>query len=87
MNARKAIDKTMQQLKNGVWDIATHPVEVEMVDEHLNHLDEMWDKIKNSEATFSEGKINRWLGWMQATIVICTNATLEEMKQINKEFA
>lgn len=36
---------------------------------------------------FSYGKLCRWLGWMQAACVANGYATLEEMKQINKECA
>jgi hypothetical protein len=30
------------------------------------------------------GKLNRWLGWFQAVIVVFKGATLEEVKLINK---
>ncbi len=31
-----------------------------------------------------EGKLNRWLGWMQACVVMsCESVTLEDMKAIN----
>lgn len=42
---------------------------------------------KESGEPFSEGKLNRWLGWIQACCVCNTNVTLEEMKQINMKWS
>lgn len=47
----------------------------------LYHLYDMLDRIT---PTFSEGKLNRWLGWAQGVIVAQGYGTLEEMKQINR---
>lgn len=50
------------------------------------HLCEMVEKMHITE--MSEGKLGRWLGWLQAAVVAtCDDITLEHMKDINKRFA
>ena len=48
------------------------------------HLTEMLRTMEAGE--FSEGKMGRWLGWMQACVVAASNGTLtlEDMKQVNR---
>lgn len=48
------------------------------------HLDEMYETMNSED--FSEGKLGRWLGWMQACVVAAGCATLEEMKELNKRW-
>ena len=47
-----------------------------------DHLCEMRIKMRTTEMSY--GKQNRWLGWIQATIVTWGKSTLEDMKEINK---
>ena len=50
------------------------------------HLLDMYARITEADdigEPFSETKIGRWLGWMQAAVVIHGEASLEDMKQIN----
>ena len=52
----------------------------------LEHLSAMYMTVRMAEASnnaFSDAKLGRWLGWMQACIVAAGCATLEEMKEIN----
>lgn len=51
----------------------------------LKHLHEMLDKMR--DGNFSEGKMGRWLGWMQAAVVSHGVATLEDMKDINRKWS
>ncbi len=41
---------------------------------------------QDSEKGFSEGKLGRWLGWAQASVVAMGLASLEDMKEINKRW-
>lgn len=52
----------------------------------LEHCRAMLASMKSQEP-MSEGKVNRWLGWMQASCVAAGCATLEDMKQINRRCA
>lgn len=52
-----------------------------------DHLRSMYDRLKVDPESFSEGKRNRWLGWMQGVVVATDFGTLEEMKEINKRNA
>lgn len=50
------------------------------------HLCSMLEQMRDPE--FSIGKLNRWLGWMQASVVAATARSmvpiaLDEMKEIN----
>lgn len=49
----------------------------------LNHLS--WMIQTAHEDGFDEAKTMRWLGYVQGYLVACGRATLDEMKQINKE--
>lgn len=83
MNTLQAMEDTLalareRDLDNVEADIeaATYP-----------HLLDMFNRASSGE--FSEGKINRWLGWMQGC-VYCMAAgeiTLDELKEINKRNA
>lgn len=78
MDARAAIDETMEALKSDKWDI--YPV----TSSHLGHLYEMHEKV-DMDRRMSEDKLNRWLGFMQGVICVCTTASIEEMIEINKK--
>ena len=39
------------------------------------------------DASFSEAKLGRWLGWAQAAVVASGCATLDDMKEINRRHA
>jgi len=80
MNARAAIAETMETLRSGKWD------DGRAISGHVDHCYEMEEKI-NADPTMSIGKLNRWLGWIQCTLCLCTCATLGEMKQINRKHA
>lgn len=48
------------------------------------HLSYMIDRMTHQEKEFSEGKRNRWLGYIQGVLVALEVATLDEMKHINE---
>lgn len=52
-----------------------------------DHLSAMLSVMEEGE--FSEGKMGRWLGWMQASAVAmhAPLITLEDMKNINRKWA
>lgn len=53
----------------------------------FSHLRDMAGRATLGD--FSDGKLGRWLGWMQAAVVAGTNGkvTLEDMKTINRMYA
>lgn len=52
---------------------------------HLLDMHARVEKANRDGTPFSEGKINRWLGWMQcAVLVACPGVSLTDMKEINK---
>lgn len=51
------------------------------------HLESMLDRVTKMPEQFSEGKLGRWLGYMQGVLVANQCGTLEDMKQLNKRFA
>lgn len=56
----------------------------------FGHLIEMLCRVNKAIAEgepFSEGKVNRWLGYMQGVLVARGILTLDECKQINKDHA
>jgi len=54
-----------------------------------DNLESMLDRVMSNPAEFSEAKLGRWLGWMQACVVInsCGGITLEDMKSLNRKFS
>jgi hypothetical protein len=49
------------------------------------HLEEMLSKMRAGD--MSEGKLGRWLGWMQCAIVAAgVGIELDDMKEINKRY-
>jgi hypothetical protein len=54
------------------------------------HLLDMLYQMRRSnkeEPPMSYGKANRWLGWMQCAVVAHGLASLQEMKDMNREHA
>lgn len=52
----------------------------------LAHLRSMYERAKSSN--FSEGKLGRWLGWVQCAVVAANlGVTLDEMKALNLRHA
>lgn len=80
MNVRKAIKDTMALAHNGAC--------IGSDDGPLgySHLVEMHNRIEN-DPDMSYGKLCRWLGWMQAAIVSWGQWTLDDMNNINKDYA
>lgn len=76
MNVRKAIDETMKLAELSI--ISHYPVH----DLSIEHLRSMHERI-NANLDWSDTKLCRWLGWMQAAIVSWGVYTLEDMKAIN----
>lgn len=74
--ARLTRNVALLQKKN--WRTPTCP---EMSFEHIEGMMSRWS------GDMSPGKKNRWLGWMQATVVAMTYpyTSLETMKRINKD--
>lgn len=77
MDVRQAIYDTMELAHKS--SSRAHPV----YEVTYDHLCIMHEKI-DLDRTMSDAKLNRWLGWMQATIVSWGTHTLEDMKEINK---
>ncbi|QIG68160.1 hypothetical protein EVB55_225 [Rhizobium phage RHph_Y68] len=46
------------------------------------HLEDMLRRME-SMTEKSDAKIGRWLGWMQCAVVVMTDATLDDMEEIN----
>jgi hypothetical protein len=81
MNVLAAMEDTMI-LANAKWRDRPN---LNNVSEY-EHLIEMCDKMRAGGMSY--GKLNRWLGWMQATICSWNcGVTLEDMKSINKKHA
>lgn len=76
MNIRKAIDETMEFAANS--QISDYPIP----DLSYKHVCAMYDRIKQNPE-WSDTKLCRWLGWMQAAIVSWGVYTLDHMKEIN----
>lgn len=61
--------------------------EFEEVGVNFDHLESMYQRVRDNPTGFSEGKLGRWLGYMQGVLVANQCCTLEEMKELNKRFA
>ncbi len=101
MNMLGAMRETIALMDTGLRRIAedgdtsgNEKLHIEALDENLkwDHLREMLAKMESginpqdSEKGFSEGKLGRWLGWAQASVVAMGLASLEDMKEINKRW-
>lgn len=83
MNMVAAVGATLGfAYANGYYDISFDEAGVD-----FNHLKSMKDRIDENPKGFSEGKLGRWLGYMQGVLVANQCATLEQMKELNKRFA
>lgn len=79
MNQRAAWDETFALIAKSPLDNVNLPPSLRFP--HLHNMDQ------RLEDTFSEAKIGRWLGWLQAAVVANGIATMEEMKEINRKHA
>ena len=79
MKVRAAMDETMRLALPGQHLApTTGPLS-------MKHLMDMHVRAQSPE--MSEGKLNRWLGWMQAAVVSWGDLTLDDMKEINRKHA
>lgn len=53
----------------------------------FTHMVSMVSRARDAAPPFSEGKINRWLGYMQGVLVASGHADLDEVKEINRRNA
>lgn len=83
MNMREAMRATLNLAKERGYD----NIDFEAVGVDMDHLQYMYDRVEGYEEPFSEGKLGRWLGYMQGVLVANQCVTLEEMKELNKEYA
>lgn len=80
MNMIKAIEDTLDEAKArryGERDFGDEGVSFE-------HLVSMLERIQENPELFSEGKIGRWLGYIQGVLVANGCLTLDEVKRINR---
>lgn len=84
MNVQGAINDTMTMARDTSRPIL-HRDNFDSPDIGFNHVLEMYEKIK--EHPMPRGKLNRWLAWIQCSVVSWGVATLEEMKDINRRHA
>lgn len=86
MNQREAFKETLTlAITNGMDNTSSDIPELD-----FPHLQRMYNDIIAADCDFepfSEAKIGRWLGWAQAAVVMHGEASLEDMKAINKRHA
>lgn len=78
MNIRQAIEDTMELAKSS----SVRDAKCKIHDLSFDHLANMHERI-DLNRDWSDTKLCRWLGYMQAAIVSWGEFTLEDMKQIN----
>lgn len=83
MNTLKAIEDTLQLAREHGMDNC----DVQIEGCNYSHLADMYSRIVAEPQLYSEGKLNRWLGWIQGVVVATDFGTLEQMKEINKRNA
>lgn len=67
------------------WD-AIRSLPISMQRDHLNDMVNQMEANENPQGgEFSEGKLGRWLGWLQASACAMGVITLDDAKQINME--
>lgn len=76
MNIQQAIEDTMILADQS--QVSSYPI----FDLSYEHIRSMHERI-HLNPEWSDTKLCRWLGWMQAAIVSWGVYTLEDMKQIN----
>jgi hypothetical protein len=92
MNQLEAMRQTISLMEDMLRHLpAADRASIESMPESLRpeHLREMLQRVEandnpQGEQGFSEAKVGRWLGWMQAAVVAMRFAGLEQMKEINK---
>ena len=83
MNVLGATYETLGLARERGMDKSQTPIIQTLVESvSYKHLLDMFTRMTHEE--FSEGKLNRWLGWIQCAVVVQGFATLDEMKEINK---
>lgn len=84
MNQIAAMAKTLEAARAaGMDNITSDNSELD-----FPHLQDMYDRVIASPADFSEAKLGRWLGWMQAAVVAAgVGLSLDTMKAINQSEA
>lgn len=48
------------------------------------HALDMLTRVEQNPSSFSEGKLGRWLGWVQCAATASGALTLDDCKQLNK---
>jgi hypothetical protein len=89
------MEKYLQQMAEDGDASGSEQMMIEKLDPSLQpeHVREMLLVMKadvnpqDTEKSFSDGKLGRWLGWAQAAVVAMGAGTLEDMKTINKRCA
>lgn len=83
MNMREAMKATLELAKERGYD----NIGFEEIGVDFPHLQSMYDRAMSSDIQFSEGKLGRWLGYVQGVLVANACCTLDEMKKLNERFA
>lgn len=86
--ARRSLDLIDERLND--WTINLTVLKALPIDMQRDHLNDMVDQmerqtIDDREPEWSDGKLGRWLGWIQASGCAMGLLSLEECKQINME--
>lgn len=80
MNQLKAAEDTM------TFASLLHMDEIKINTPELDYKHLRMMLIRMQTEPFSEGKMGRWLGWMQCAVVAARiGATLDDMKKINEK--
>lgn len=84
MNARKAFAETIGHLADHASRAVYGPTCEAAEFGHLFFMASQVERDVDAKgASFSEGKLNRWLGYVQGVLVARGIATLDEVKAIN----
>lgn len=82
MNQLQAMKDTMELARFHMMDMIQ---DEDKPDRDYGHLMDMLRNVISEPDAFSEAKLGRWLGWMQACVYgMCENVTLDDMKEINE---
>jgi len=80
MDMIKAAEATLKLAK----EHDMHLCESDRPELDYDHLEEMLRQMSANQYVWSEGKLGRWLGWLQASVVSHVDgASLDVMKEIN----
>lgn len=86
MNTMAAVDETMKVaiVRAGI----DRPKNMEMYNHSSLGMQHLVDMHARMNVAFSDDKLNRWLGWMQAAIVSWDiGLTQKDMAEINRKHA